>query len=500
MSYLIYIGDPSLPSAQLLEDLLKDAGFYTRTFTGLSELLDRSGKTLPDVQVLHPGLLLEGRLPRNIFYRVPTLVYGENFNPDQLETLYRFGVKRVISGGDDEDVMISVVATTKMMLYRQNELRRVQREYLTHGSLETFSLQEVLQNALLEKKNLKIKIKNGKEDAKLRTYQGHLISAFRGNLTGEEAVLKTLQMPEGAFVIRAYQKNEEFSPISASTLALLAEAQHSATLINRFCEKIGTEDPELKLVSSKKGLRVSRPEARLLQAVRNHKTLRDVLAHSPMSIRKSLKTLGKFHLSGILHFGGEKKQIAQPVRRFKAEEIAYIREKLMPTNGKQGTLAVLGLPSSGRNELVRTLAGNQQSAVKTMQSLDFTRISLGKNLSMVVLGASIEESFLTVLDKLSNSLIGCILLLDNRQPDKFEFIDYLFKRLVQIYPIPYVVGLTHTQNEEKDVASLRQRFNVPSGIDAFAVKPDDFDSIMELFYQLKEAGEVKEEEKEAKGA
>ena len=90
--------------------------------------------------------------------------------------------------------------------------------------------------------------------------------------------------------------------------------------------------------------------------------------------------------------------------------------------------------------------------------------------------------------------------MDNRQPDKFEFIDYLFKRLVQIYPIPYVVGLTHTQNEEKDVASLRQRFNVPSGIDAFAVKPDDFDSIMELFYQLKEAGEVKEEEKEAKGA
>ncbi|MGH1363218.1 MAG: DUF4388 domain-containing protein [Calditrichia bacterium] len=487
MSYLIYIGDPSLQGAQLLETMLKDAGFYTRTFNGLGELLDRSTKTLPDVQVLHPGLLLEGRLPRNIFSRVPTLVYGENFNPDQMETLYRFGVKRVISGNDDEDVMIRVVATTKMMLYRQNELRRVQREYLTHGSLETFSLEEVLQNALLEKKNLKIKIKNGSENAKLRTYQGHLISAFSGNLTGEDAVLKTLQMREGAFVIRAYQKDEEYAPISASTLALLAEAQHTETLINRFCKKIGADNPELKLVSSKQGLKVSRPEARLLQAVRTYKTLRDVLVHSPMSARKSLATLEKFHLAGILRYAGESKQIQPPPRRFKPEEIAFIRESLMPQGAKQGTLAILGLPSSGRNELVRTIAGNQQTTVKTMQSLDFTRVSLGSNLSMVILGASIEESFLSVLDRLSQSLIGCVLLLDNRQPDKFEFINYLFKRLVQIYPIPYVVGLTHSQDTKNDVIGLRQRFSVPDGVDVLPVVPDSFDSFIELMYQLKQA-------------
>ncbi len=499
MALVAFIGETSSELAGRIGESLKAAGMKIHVFSSMDDLVENTEKTLPDILLLNPKLVTNGVAAKVLYPKTPTMIYSSQMDADQRLDFYSQGVKRVIV--EPEDLAERVASAAGMMIYRRNDMRMARLQSLTHGTVKAFSLQEVLQNALLEEKNLILKIKNDDWDAKLRLFQGHIVNAYTANLSNEAAVLKTLQLSKGSFVIRGYQKLEEFSPMSASTLAILAETKFEKKYTRHFLELRcnGVDNPEFETVAAGlEGALSDEQNKIMLQLIERYRNFQDILLHSPYAILKSLRVLDRLSEMGAIAPAGE--QPAPPRESFRESfsesDIEFLRS-LFPENAKVGSLAVLGAPTSGRSELIRAVAGFQQSTVKTVKSVDFARIPIRKDTILTLFGVSIEEAFLPILEKISESLIGCIFLIDCSNPGTFEFINYLASRIIQIYEVPFAVGLTNTGDDvEAALKMYRQHFTLPGDIPVIPVQADKFSDAKALLYQLKHEDDELEEDSE----
>ncbi len=477
MSSLVFLGEKDNQFANKIDTVLKDAGYLISAFDNFRQLQDKANQEYPSILVLNAHILEKTGDLETLFRSFPTIIYAPAMNVDSKLLFYHKGVKRVITG--NEETFLQLINAVKMITYRNNELRRARQQSLTHGTLQTFSLQDVLQNAMLEKKNLILKIKRDRWNSKIRTFQGHVVNAFTSNLINEDAILKTMHVPVGSFVIRSYKKDEEFSPMSSSTLAIVAEAKFEQNAIRRFLNRWELENPEFEIISGIEQNEFSADMMTAIELVKKFKNFQNILLNSSFSVLKTLRLIEQLIKTGVVIQAGE----GEAVHLLQMEDIEFIRENLLQPNSTHGNLIVLGLPSSGRTELIRTIAGFQRAPIKSVQSLDFTRINLQSHLSLTIFGVSIEEAFLPILEKLSKGIVACIFLVDYARSDKFEFSNYILNQLLQIYSVPFVIGLTNTGgNNDKAIKNFKNLFPLPSGAKVVPVDTGSFADIRQLFY------------------
>ena len=82
---------------------------------------------------------------------------------------YKLGAKRVIV--EPVALVSMVTSVSSMIVDRHSDFRKIRQQSLNYGTLQGASLQEILQNAFLEKKNLIIKVNTNGWNAKIRIYQ-----------------------------------------------------------------------------------------------------------------------------------------------------------------------------------------------------------------------------------------------------------------------------------------------------------------------------------------
>lgn len=482
MAYLVYIAEEFPELVEQISEQLAQAGSSTKVFNNFADLQANSERTLPDLALLNYSLLTNGDNDMELFSKVPTVVYASNMDIEKSLDLYGHGVKRIVI--EPENLAAHASAAARMILYRRDVLRRSRQASVTYGTLQTFSMREVLQNALLEKKNLIIKIRHKEGDIKIRTFQGHIVNAFALNLSNEEAVLKAMQFPTGSFVIRGYYKLDEYSPVSSSTLAILAEAKFEQNEMRRFLDAFanGSSNPEFQVVSAKKGKILPPEKAEALALIEEHRAFQSIILNSRMSVLKTVRELSSLCTRGYIKLAGE----GEVLETFQQPDIDYVRERLLPEGSRGGNLVILGMPSTGRSELIRTFAGKEKGAIKSVRSVDFVRINLKSDLALTVFGISLEENLLSILEKISQSMVACIFLIDYAHKDQFEFLNYIFNRIVQIYPVPFVVGLTNvTENPEQALKEVRKQFTLPENIEFVTVRADSFGDVRKLVYGLR---------------
>lgn len=491
MAYLVYIADESPELVEQISEQLAQAGSSTKVFYSFADLQSNSEKTLPDLVLLNHSLLTNGDTGTELFSKVPAIVYAGAIDIEKGLDLYEHGVKRLVI--EPENLAAHASAAARMILFRRDVLRRSRQASVTYGTLQTFSMREVLQNALLEKKNLIIKIRHKEGDIKIRTFQGHIVNAFALNLSSEEAVLKAMQFPTGSFVIRGYYKLDEYSPVSSSTLAILAEAKFEQNEMRRFLNAFanGSSNPEFQVVTSKKGKPLPPEKTEALALIEEHRAFQSIILNSRMSVLKTVRELSSLCTRGYIKLTGE----GEVVETFQQPDIDYVRERLLPEGSRGGNLVILGMPSTGRSELISTFAGKEKGAIKSVRSVDFVRINLQSDLALTIFGISLEENLLSILEKISQSMVACIFLVDYTHKDQFEFLNYLFNRIVQIYPVPFVVGLTNvTGNPEQALKTVRKQFTLPENIQFVTVQADSFGDVRKLVYGLRQVeAEIEEE-------
>lgn len=489
MKRLIYIGDKDYRISDIFKEKLYSDENLIETFSDLPDVLSKLEKNSPDLILLNENLFPQTKPSREIFANTSLVIYADRMEVEEKLAFYRMGAKRVII--EPMGLVSAVVDASSIILNRHEEFHKVRQQCLNYGILQGYSLQDILQNAFLEKKNLIIKVSNNGWNAKIRILQGHIVNAIAPNLQKEEAVLKTLHLPIGKFIIRRYQKNEGVASVIPSTPAILTQLRSEQKELQEFFEKTGSNNPKFKLAIAEEDLFLEQTEKRLLELIKKYATLQEVQMHSPFPFLKTLRTLSSLFERKLIHPEG----IGETFEAFAEKDVQYLQENIFPEDAEEGRIIVMGVPGSGKSDLIQKIAGQPPGKIQSIKYLDFARVKLKENLNLSFLGISIDENFLPVFERLSGAMLAYIFLVDFQQEESFEYTKYLLAKMLQTYDVPLVVGITRVESGVKQaLARMRKILEVPDEIALLSINPDSFRDCRELLFNLRKSAQYSEKE------
>ncbi len=487
----IFIGDSNSETVAALSAGLDQKELKIRKFSSLEALGEGMNENQPDVVVINADFLHNGNGQTSAVTRLPVIAYTSDVELQNRLRLYDLGVSRVEFY---DDAFLRRLPQILRLLTPAGHAT-ADAGTVTSGSLGSFSLREVLYNAMMEKKSLSLKVSNGRAGARITTLQGHIIEADSGLNSGEEAVLKALQLADGTFKIRSHEQRFARSEIASSVLALLSEGGFQKRRVARIFEEHAPDvvNPGLRALKSKNGVAPDDAAAAVLGLIPANGVISvaELLLKSPLSSSVIIQQIEELFDIGLL------KAIAMETGGEVREDIDWtaLTNLLFKEDVKQGSLVALGLPSSGRSEFIRTFAGLQREPFKSTHALDFTRLKLEDDRSLTLFGISTQEAFLPVMEKIANGMLACVFLIDGSEPEQFEFANYILKQVTQMFECPFVIGLTNYSGEAPAaVASFITQFDVPPGLEVVPFKPHSFDAILDVLGQLKEVELPDEEE------
>jgi signal recognition particle receptor subunit beta len=478
MSHLIYIGETDKQVAAYLKEKLEKNKNTVEIFSDFSHLAPKLEEGQPELALLNSDIFNGIGLSEKIFKNIIAVVYAREMEIEEKLNYYKLGVKRVII--ESVALVSMVLSVSSMIIDRHSNFRQIRQRSLNYGKIQGASLQEILQNAFIEKKNLLIKVNTNGWNAKIRVCQGHIVSAFSPNLENEEAVLKTLHLPIGKFSIRRFRRKSHYSSGISSTPAILAELKFEEKMIRDFFEKVGSNNPQFKISAHIKTDTLSGEKKSLLNVIKENSIFNKIQLNSPFSALKTVRVLSDLLDQNLIYLEGE----GDVLETFGDNDIDYIKENIFPEEAKEGKIVIFGLPSSGKSTLIRKIAG-QQTKIKTIQYLDFAKIHLRKEITLTLFGISIDENFQSVFEKIEKGMVAYIFLVDSKRKETFEYTKYLLNKMIETYSIPCVVGLTNIDSgNEKQFTEIAQLLGVQEKIPVFAVDPDSFKDALKLIYNL----------------
>ena len=489
----IFVGDSNGAAVAALSSVLDQKEIKIHEFSSLTALHDGVLESPPDLVLVNAELLQNGNGEVTSLTRIPVIAYTDERELQDRLKLYDLGVSRVEQY--DDAFVRRLPSLLRMMMPVVNPANADDGGSVTSGSLHSFSLREVLYNAMMDNKSLSLKVSNGRVGARITTLQGHIVEAEDGASSGEEAVLKALQLAEGTFKIRSHEQRYARSEVGSSVLALLSEAGFQKRRIGRLFEEYGPDvvNPGLRALKAGNGVAPESNAKEVLDLIPANGAISvaEVLLKSPMPSADILDQLEQLFANGYL------KAVAMEAVSEVREDVDWtaLTNLLFQDDVKQGSLVALGLPTSGRSEFIRTFAGLQREPFKSTHALDFTRLKLEDERSLTLFGISIQEAFLPIMEKIATGMLGCVFLVDDSEPEQFEFANYILKQVTQMFDCPFVIGLTHYHGAgEAAVADFIQKFEVPAGLEVVPLKSHSFDAILDLLGQLKEVELPDEEE------
>lgn len=480
MATNVYLLEANLDLAKKISDTATGAGYRMELVSDLRKLSDYIEKKVPDAVCIGYEWIRESLKKLNFLRPHFTIIYGENIDTEDRLYLYRQGIARIIELPENEvSILFHALRTHK---FRERELKPLLERYVTRGKIQESQLREILFNSVLEKRNLIIKLQDGSWMAKLRIFQGEMVEAVCPGLSGLEAVLEILQHHSGNFRMQSFYKSREYSAIYASTYAMIAESDYEARITREFLEKFEVGNPIFQKSDDIQTKNLSSEELRLLDLVDRGNDFRSIVNSCSNPVLKTIRNLDKLYQKGAIFVDVDKINL----NRFTAEDVRFIRDRLFKNGAKEGRLFVMGFPSSGKSDLLKTLAKIQHGELKSVQSLEFVHLQMAPDLHLNVMGISIDSYFQPLMEKLSSNMLACFFVVDASQQEKMEYTKYLIHQFLSNYQVPLVIALTNVQeNPEQVQADLRERLNIPLDVDIVSINPHDILQIRRLFYHLK---------------
>jgi len=483
MTTEIYLGEKSDKIYQRLKKSFSEGDYSIERFATVQELVERIKFSTPELLIISRDFGMDSGFDDMWFQAFPVILYGEFEELEDKAAFYNKGIKRVVDLRRES--FEELIAVTRMLLYRIRDLRNFRQKSLTFGTLHGFSLGKILQNVLVEKKNFVIQVLKKDWKGKIRSFQGHIVSAFTPHLQGVDAALKSLFVTDGAFLIRRYQKMEEYSPNPNSTFAVLAEAKFERQEVTQFLSQFGISNPIFTEVP-KAPENLTTEEETLLKCIKEYRAFQDVFLRAPFPPLKTIRLLQNMLSRNVIQLAGEVEEEAI----FSPKDVEYIQENLLPHNQNEIRVLILGTPKSGKTQLIRTIARSKNAPVNMVRGLEISKLDMDNKFKLVLVGVPIDDTIQPILNKLRSQIHAIIFLIDASSLENFDYLNYLLHQVLQTYMVPFVVGVTHAgKNAGEASLQIREKFRIPGVIEVIPINPDSFGHIRQLIYNLKKLPE-----------
>jgi signal recognition particle receptor subunit beta len=116
--------------------------------------------------------------------------------------------------------------------------------------------------------------------------------------------------------------------------------------------------------------------------------------------------------------------------------------------------------------------------------LDYTRIDLDGYFSLNVFGVSLDQKLKDSIQKVSQGLLGYIILINAKKPENFEYANYIIGFLKDTYTAPWTVVITNTDDDEL-FNKVEAKIKIPENRDLIPCDISQKDDIKNAILSLK---------------
>ena len=117
--------------------------------------------------------------------------------------------------------------------------------------------------------------------------------------------------------------------------------------------------------------------------------------------------------------------------------------------------------------------------------MDYTRIDLDDYFSLNIFGVSLDQKLKDSIQKVSQGLLGYIILINAQTPENFEYANYIISFLNESHSVPWTVVITNTADDDKLFDEVVSKIRIPENRDLIPCEVSQKDDIKNVILSLK---------------
>jgi len=150
-----------------------------------------------------------------------------------------------------------------------------------------------------------------------------------------------------------------------------------------------------------------------------------------------------------------------------------------------GKLLVLSTDLVSKTDFINIFNQGGKIPVRTNKELDYTRIDLDDYFSLNVFGISVDQKLKDTTEKISEGLLGYIVLIDAQKPEEFEYAQYIINYLSDLYSVPWTVAITNLTGDNQLFEKVEKSAKLPAGRSIIPCDLNQKDDVKNVLLSLK---------------
>lgn len=424
------------------------------------------------------------------------LVYAVPNDATKIIAFYKLGAYRVLDESFDSSEIVEYVNN----LYYQHSNNGKHEETRFSGSLTDFSLPDLINSFGRDKVSGILRVYSPHCSGKIIFSKGDIDDAASGYHYGEEAVLFMLTWSDGFFAMRKCSIKSPKHKVQLSNIGLLLHGESTRIIYQEIIRKIGHTGVSVKLVNRGDILPQLKNEYYKVVADKlvNFTVLQEILAYSHINFIELSEWLLRLKKENHLEIrddsGLDVDSLPELDTQFKsglvehllgAKEVDYLREILHAEEFSTGKLLILATDVMDKTSFIHIFNQGDRTPVRTNKELDYTRIDLDDYFSLNVFGVSLDQKLKDSIKKVSQGLLGYIILINAQKPENFEYANYIIGFLNDTYDAPWTVAITNTGENDELFSKVEGKIKIPENRDLIPCDVSQKDEIKNVILSLK---------------
>lgn len=329
--------------------------------------------------------------------------------------------------------------------------------------------------------------------------KGMIVNAILGGFRAERAIYQMMPWAKGLFSIVPQQVEVE-DEVSISNLGILLHGYECLKQRQELLNKLPSPYAIFSVKSHFLKLLEERPVTpdvtKFVDLFDGQHSVLKILDDSHYDDLTTLTRIVKMYRQGFL----EELIVSEPEEEPAGEEDleavlseeefdTFQKRVFRPVAAMEPFLLILGTANSGKGEFVQTLVGKhyRTRSVKKVfpHALDIGKLRLYEENDILIVGIPVEKQVRTIVQSVSENLLGYIFLVNATEPESLDYLNYLIKSFRGRFQLPYVVAVTHLRHPKAlGIEEISQKLGLESYEELIPCDPKDKENVKVILLNM----------------
>ena len=503
----IYILDNDESQTEVLFNLIAEDQYEGRLFDSIDALTTAISEQIPALSLIdYHNLLKSDRQDVVRLFQImknqEISVYNVPEDAARRLAFYDLGARRVYDSGHSlEEMYFSLRWLMRIVTDEENRLHQN-----AHGNIEDIPLEVLIPVFSSERRSGVLSLNSSSGSGKIYFYDGSIVNAQTGPHSGEEAFYHMLLWDSGRFVFMSIADLKPENKIPLSNYGLLIKGRRLKEEFKALISKIAPLQNVIR--ASRLGdLKMSGLDIKpgFLDFIRRPHTLEEVIENAFYTALETVNVLvylkeGDFLIinepagfEAPLSEDEEKK--ADVHLTLSENEFEALLKNLKISDQSTAKIVVISADKKSRTSFIGDIAGQYRSGGGS-EDLEIGRVCINEKLNIYLIGLEMNQKAAEAVNQIFGGLAGFIFLIDGKEADQFEYLNYVMNQILSDKPLPSVCAVYNIP-EHETVSGIRKKFTAPKQL-IWIKKPEDSLNLLFSVYPIdgEEQAESENEEKD----